>query len=101
MPARLIAALLLLAACASDSPFDDIAGLQQRLDERGIGFGLTRVPGHDAMVFQLRLRTSEAGAEEAPDDPMTAAIAAAPPGCSVKSITEAADKLSFTAAYAC
>lgn len=102
MPARLIAALLMLSACATQSPFDNLAAMQRRLDDRGMGFGLARVPGHDAVVFQLRLRTSEAaGEEEAPADPMQVAQAAAPPGCSVKSVTPAEDGLSFTADYEC
>lgn len=96
--------VLLLAtaavACATADPFGDIVRAQQRLDERGIGFGVTRVPGHDAFVFQLRFATSEAG-EEAITDPMAAAQAAAPKGCAVASVTPQSDGASYRVDYAC
>jgi hypothetical protein len=102
MTARFLAVLFFLTACAAQSPFDNIAAMQQRLDSRGLGFGLARVPGHNAVVFQLRLRTAEADGEAAEEvDPMQAAQIAAPPGCTVKSVTPAADGLSFTAEYDC
>ncbi len=99
----LAAAALLLGACASSStsPFDDIAAMQQRIDARGLGFGLARVPGHDAVVFQLRFSASEADETAAPADPLAAAQAAAPPGCTVETIIPAQDGLSFRADYAC
>lgn len=87
---RALAALLALAACATTDPFADLAGAQRRLDERGIGFGITRVPGHDAFVLQLRFSTSDT-ASAAETDPQTAAAAAAPPGCTVASVMAQAD----------
>lgn len=93
------AALVMLGACASVDPFDDVMRAQQRLDDRGIGFGLTRVPGHDAFVFQLRFATSDTGAE-LNTDPQAAAQAAAPPGCTVASVT-AQDDGSYRVDYAC
>ncbi len=87
MKHRAIAALLLLASCATSSdPFADLVGAQRRLDERGIGFGVTRVPGHDAFAFQIRFSTNDTGAE-LNTDPQAAAQAAAPPGCTVESVT--------------
>ena len=95
-----LAALLWLGACASGpDPFDDVARVQQRFDERGIGFGVTRVPGHDAFVFQLRFSTSDTGSE-LETDPMAAAQAAAPEGCTVRSVTSQADG-SYRADYEC
>lgn len=89
-----------LAACASVDPFDDVLRAQQRLDSRGIGFGVTRVPGHDAFVFQLRFSTSETGAE-AITDPAAAAQAAAPEGCTVRSVTPQEDGASYRVDYDC
>lgn len=86
MKRGIIAASLALAACATSDPFADLSGAQRRLDERGIGFGVTRVPGHDAFVFQLRFATSDTGGE-LNTDPQAAAQAAAPPGCTVASVT--------------
>lgn len=96
---RICLALVCLAACATADPFADIARAQQRLDERGIGFGVTRVPGHDAFVFQLRFATSEAG-DEAITDPAAAAEAAAPEGCSVRGVTPQPDG-AYRVDYAC
>lgn len=100
MAIRVGFALLCLAACATADPFDDVLRAQQRLDERGIGFGVTRVPGHDAFVFQLRFATSDAG-EDAVADPMAAAQAAAPAGCAVASVTPQSDGASYRVDYAC
>lgn len=96
---RMIAALALLAACATTDPFD-IAAAQRRLDERGLGFGVTRVPGHDAFVFQVRFSTSDADSE-ANADPMAAAQAAAPAGCTVRSVTPQEDGVSYRVEYDC
>lgn len=88
---RFIAALLvLLAACATVDPFNDVVAAQQRLDERGIGFGVTRVPGHDAYVLQLRFAISEAESGLI-TDPETAARAAAPEGCTVETMMPEGD----------
>ncbi len=87
---RYLFALALLAACATSDPFDDVLRAQQRLDQRGIGFGVTRVPGHDAFVLQLRFATSETGAETM-TDPMAAAQAAAPEGCAVDNVMPQGD----------
>jgi hypothetical protein len=82
-----IAALLLLAGCATSSdPFADLVGAQRRLDDRGFGFGVTRVPGHDAFALQIRFATNDTGAE-LNTDPQAAAEAAAPPGCTVTRVT--------------
>lgn len=97
---RLAAAVLLLAACAMSDPFDDIMRAQQRLDERGIGFGVTRVPGHDAFVFQLRISTSDTESE-LNFDPMMAAQAAAPEDCAVRSVTPQEDGVSYRVEYDC
>jgi hypothetical protein len=92
-------ALVLLSACATADPFADLQGAQRRLDNRGIGYGITRVPGHDAFVFQLRFATSDAGTE-LNTDINAAAQAAAPPGCTVSSVDEQSDG-SYVAQYAC
>ena len=93
--------LMMLAACATGAdPFDNVLRAQQRLEERGIGFGVTRVPGHDAFVFQLRFATSDAG-DEAITDPMLAAQAAAPVGCTVASVTPQPDGASYRVDYEC
>jgi hypothetical protein len=97
---RAFPALLLLAACATSDPFADIAGAQRRLDDRGIGFGVTRVPGHDAFVFQVRFSTSDTDSE-LNTDPMAAAQAAAPEGCTVQSVTPQEDGTSYRVEYAC
>jgi hypothetical protein len=107
MPFRLLAAapivsVLSLAACASASPFDDIAAFQQRLDRSGMGFGLTRVPGHDAMVFQIRFSGAAADDPSAPEpDIAAAAAAAAPSGCSVAAIAPQPDGVSYRVDYTC
>jgi hypothetical protein len=96
---RALIALALLSACATSDPFADLAGAQRRLDDRGIGFGVTRVPGHDAFVFQLRFVTSGADSELNTD--INAAVqAAAPPGCTVSSVDEQSDE-SYVAQYDC
>lgn len=97
----IFAALALLGACVTSGPFADIAGMQRRLDDRGIGFGVTQVPGNDAFLFQVRFRTSDAPGEEAPADPMAAAQAAAPEGCSVRSVTPQEDGVSYRVEYRC
>lgn len=96
----IIAAAALVGACATSDPFADLAGAQRRLDERGIGFGVTRVPGHDALVFQLRFSTNDAGGEPI-SDPMAAAQAAAPEGCTVASVTPLDDGASYRVDYVC
>jgi hypothetical protein len=105
MMKRLSAVLMLVLAaggCVSQSPFDDIAAFQRRLDDRGLGFGVTRVPGHDALVLQMRFSMSEAG-EEAPgaSDPVAAAEAAAPPGCTVEKVEPQPDGVSYRVDYKC
>lgn len=87
---RVVLLALFLTACATSDPMADLVGAQRRLDDRGIGFGVTRVPGHDAYVFQLRFATSDAGAE-LNTDPQAAAQAAAPEGCTVARMTEQND----------
>jgi hypothetical protein len=96
---RTLLPLLLLAACATSDPFSDLAGAQRRLDNRGIGFGVTRVPGHDAFVLQLRFATSDTSAE-LNTDPQAAAQAAAPPGCTVASVTPQEDG-NYRVDYSC
>ena len=75
--------------------------MQQRLDDRGMSFGLTRVAGEDAMLCQIRMRTSDASASNANTDPMAAAMAVAAPGCRVGSIDAQVDCVSFKVAYEC
>jgi hypothetical protein len=96
---RALAAVLTLAACATSDPFADLVAAQRRLDDRGIGFGVTRVPGHDAFVLQLRFATSDTGAE-LNGDPQAAAQAAAPAGCTVTSVTPQEDG-SYRVDYDC
>jgi hypothetical protein len=96
---RTLLPLLLLAACATSDPFSDLIGAQRRLDDRGIGFGVTRAPGHDAFVLQLRFATSDTSAE-LNTDPQTAAQAAAPPGCTVASVTPLEDG-NYRVDYSC
>jgi hypothetical protein len=97
---RTCVAVALLAACASADPFNDLVSAQHRLDARGIGFGVTRVPGHDAFVFQIRFATSDTESEPNAD-PMAAAQAAAPEGCTVRSVTPESDGGSYRAEYDC
>jgi len=94
-----IAAIALTACASSYDPLSDLAGAQRRLDDRGIGYGVTRVPGFDAYVFQLRFSTSDTGTE-LNSDPMAAAQAAAPEGCTVRSVTQQEDG-AYRADYAC
>ena len=97
----IIAVLAFVSACASGGGTSfDLANMQRRLDDRGMGFGISRVPGHDAFVLQVRFRTSDAG-EEAPADPMAAAQAAAPEGCTVGSLEPEPDGASYRVEYAC
>jgi len=83
-------ALGLLSACATMDPFADVARAQQRLDSRGIGFGVTRAPGADAFLLQIRFTgaDTDGGLQS---DPMAAALAAAPRGCRVSTITAQED----------
>ncbi len=99
---RLLAAgaAIALAACATGDPLGDLGAMQQRLDDRGMGFGITRVPGHDAFVFQVRFATSDAG-DELNTDPTAAAQAAAPEGCAVRSVTPQEDGVSYRVEYDC
>ncbi len=97
--ARALLVSLVLAACATADPFSDLAAAQRRLDERGIGFGVTRVPGHDAFVLQVRFSTSDT-AQELNTDPQAAARAAAPPGCAVGSVTQQEDG-AYRVEYVC
>lgn len=100
MARRLVlAALAFAGACASASSFD-VNAMQRTLDDRGFGFGVTRVPGHDAFVFQVRFSTSDTEAD-LNADPMAAAQAAAPPGCTVSSVTPQEDGASFRVEYDC
>lgn len=94
-----LASLVMLAACATVDPFQDVAAAQQRLDERGIGFGVTRVPGHDAYVLQLRFAVSETGGELL-TDPLAASRAAAPEGCRVETMMPQGDG-AYRVDYAC
>lgn len=87
---RVLLALALLGGCATLDPFADVARAQQRLDSRGIGFGVTRVPGSDAFLLQLRFSGADTeGGLNA--DPMAAALAAAPRGCRVETLTTQPD----------
>jgi hypothetical protein len=97
---RALPALVLLCACVTADPFDDVMRAQQRLDERGVGFGVTRVPGHDAFVFQLRFSTSDTSGD-LNTDPMAAAQAAAPEGCTVASVTPQPDGTAYRVDYRC
>lgn len=98
---RILIAALLLAGCATiDDPLSDVSAMQRRLDDRGIGFGITRVPGHDAFVFQVRFQTQDTG-NEVVTDPLAAAQAAAPAGCSVGTITTEDDGASYRVTYNC
>jgi hypothetical protein len=96
---RTLVLLLPLAACATSDPFADLVSAQRRLDDRGIGFGVTRVPGHDAFVLQLRFATSDTSAE-LNTDPQAAAQVAAPPGCMVASVTPQEDG-NYRVDYSC
>lgn len=96
-------ALSVLSACASGAAPSrdrfDVLGMQRTLDDRGIGFGLTRVPGEDAVLLQLRFRGADASGEADPD-PRAAAEAVAPDGCTVSAVDEQPDG-TFKVTYAC
>jgi hypothetical protein len=94
---RVVLALALLSACASLDPFHDVAGAQQRLDRRGIAFAVTPALGPQAFV--LEARSTERGGLEA--DPMAAALAAAPRGCRVVTITAQEEGASYLVDYDC
>ncbi len=74
-----LAALVLLASCATHSPFDDLAGAQQRLDQNNIAFAVSHADAPHAFV--LRARPSSAA--NANTDVNVAAITAAPQNCTV------------------
>jgi hypothetical protein len=96
----LAVALAGLTACASGGGLN-IVEMQRRLDEAGIGFGITRVPGENAALFQIRFRTSDAEDPDAPaPDFRAAAEAAAPEGCTLASL-EPAGEGAMKAVYAC
>jgi len=99
--APVLALALALSACATQPARDrfDLVGIQRNLDARGIGFGVTRVPGEDALLLQVRFRTSEAGGE-AEVTPEEAAAAAAPQGCTVAAVEPQSDG-TYKARYAC
>lgn len=87
---------LALVACATGPARDyDIGAMQRQLDDRGIGFGVTRIPGEDGVLFQVRVRTSDAASPEALAQPepdiYAAAVAAAPEGCRIGAVTRRPD----------
>jgi len=91
---RLVLALALLGACATMDPFADVASAQARLDRRSLDFNVARA-GADA--FELRPR-AEAGLSA---DPMVAALAAAPRGCRVETITAQEEGAAYRVDYDC
>jgi hypothetical protein len=100
-----LAALGLMAACTTTSGGGgrlDIQAMQQRLDERGISFGVTRIPGINAALFQVRFRISEAEADQPTSeaDFRAAAEAAAPEGCRLNRL-EPAGEGAMKAVYDC
>lgn len=105
--AGLAAALALaLTACAGGGGGAlNIMEMQRRLDDRGISFGVTRIPGESAALFQIRFRTSDAG-DEAGEGLVTdadfqqAAQAAAPDGCTLVRL-EPAGEGAMKAVYDC
>jgi hypothetical protein len=101
LAALALAAVLAVAACATSPAPDrfDIRDMQRRLDDRGVGFGLTQVPGENAVLFQVRFRTSEAEADEAMS-PEAAAALAAPEGCTLNRVEPAPDG-ALKAVYDC
>ena len=94
--AYLLAALA-LAACESGPPtgFDNLTSIPRDLDRQGVSFGVGRVPGEDALTFQVHFKISSTGEDEGgpvtEDMWMDAAKAAAPAGCTVKSLAPTAD----------
>lgn len=97
------AAVMAVSGCAAGAArdsFDDVASLQRRLDERGMGFGLTRVPGEDALLLQVRFRTSSDVGDETEATATEAAQAAAPAGCRVAAVIAQPDG-TYKASYAC
>jgi hypothetical protein len=95
-----------VAACASGGRgglsrgFDDVAAMQRRLDDRGIGFGVTRVPGEDAILLQVRFRPADEVSDRTESTAADAAAAVAPSGCRVASVTAQPDG-TYKAAYDC
>jgi hypothetical protein len=101
-----LAALLLATACTTTTTTGsgadrfDIRAMQQRLDDRGISFGVTRIPGINAALLQVRFRISEADAAPTEADFRTAAEAAAPEGCRLDRL-EPAGEGAMKAVYDC
>jgi hypothetical protein len=98
-----LAALGLIAACTTTSAGGgrlDIRAMQQRLDERGISFGVTRIPGVNSALFQVRFRISEADEATSEADFRAAAEAAAPEGCRLNRL-EPAGEGAMKAVYDC
>ena len=77
----------------SDGP--DPPSIPRDLDRQGVSFGVGRVPGEDALTFQVHFKISSTGEDEGgpvtEDMWMDAAKAAAPAGCTVKSLAPTAD----------
>jgi hypothetical protein len=94
-----VAALAALAACASGGGLD-IVGMQRRLDDAGIGFGVTRAQGSNTALFQVRFRTSDAEPGAPEPDFRAAAEAAAPEGCTL-AMLEPAGEGAMKATYDC
>ena len=95
----------LMAGCAGGGGAGfSIADMQRRLDDRGVGFGLTSLPGEKEVLFAVRFKTSAAdagGPGVTPDlDIAAAAALAAPPGCKVGAITPLPDGAAKVA-YVC
>jgi len=101
----LAASLALLSACATAPARTDrfdIREMQRRLDDRGVGFGLTRVPGESAVMFQVRFRTSDTELEGGPElSPAEAATLAAPEGCTLDRLEPVGADGSVKAIYRC
>ncbi len=95
---RVILALALLGACVSMDPFADVARAQERLDRRSLAFEVTRAPTREAFVLRPRLADTQSGLAA---DPMVAALAAAPPGCRLETITTQEDGASYRVDYDC
>ncbi len=103
MIGRSAAAMILAASlggCAAGGGDYDLMDMQRRLDNRGMSFGLTRGDSRNAVLLQMRFRTSEAGGDEPAPDFRAAAEAAAPPGCHLQSLTPAGEA-TMQARYSC